>query len=176
MAQSILPRWISSRECLTTPVAYMRAFLATVHDPTGRNHHLTVWLLSRGSNGFPGACGRIPKMRTIGEILQITAEHFLLGKGTTYPVRTSARREQKGECLSIWVFDVSTVFSGNDQMYPDCRRHRLSNSHTVEEYHLPKIWQSGYACSRQKVQHPSKPCSVVRPGAKPCSHQCPQNT
>jgi arylsulfatase A-like enzyme len=50
---------------------------------TGRNHHLNgMGSITEASNGYPGACGRIPEQcATIGQILQDGGwSTFWLGK------------------------------------------------------------------------------------------------
>lgn len=152
---------------------------------TGRNHHLNgMASITEGSNGFPGACGRIPEeCATIGEILQDNGwSTFWLGKDHNVPVQDIGSGGSRKEWPLQMGFDRFYGFLGGEtsQWYPDL----VEDSRFVEQpygpedgYHLSKdLADKAIAMIRdQKSSNPSKPWFMwFCPGANHAPHQCPQ--
>jgi len=152
---------------------------------TGRNHHLNgMASITEGSNGFPGACGRIPEeCATIGEILQDNGwSTFWLGKDHNVPVQDIGSGGSKKEWPVHMGFDRFYGFLGGEtnQWYPDLVEDNryIEQPYSPEEgYHLSKdLADRAIAMIRdQKSSNPSKPWFMwFCPGANHAPHQCPQ--
>ena len=152
---------------------------------TGRNHHLNgMASITEGSNGFPGACGRIPEeCATIGEILQDNGwSTFWLGKDHNVPVQDIGSGGSRREWPLQMGFDRFYGFLGGEtsQWYPDL----VEDNRFVEPpygpedgYHLSKdLADKAIAMIRdQKSSNPSKPWFMwFCPGANHAPHQSPQ--
>ncbi len=152
---------------------------------TGRNHHLNgMASITEGSNGFPGASGRIPEeCATIGEILQDNGwSTFWLGKDHNVPVQDIGPGGSRKEWPLQMGFDRFYGFLGGEtnQWYPDLVEDNrfIDQPYSPEEgYHLSKdLADKAITMIRdQKASNPSKPWFMwFCPGANHAPHQCPQ--
>jgi arylsulfatase len=151
---------------------------------TGRNHHLTGnAAITEGSNGFPGAHGRIPEQTaTIAQILQDNGwSTYWLGKNHNVPEQDiSAGGSRKSWPLGMG-FEHFYGFLGGEtnQWYPDL----VEDNNFIEPPYGP---EKGYHLSKdladralkyiqdQKASNPSKPWFMwFCPGANHAPHHAP---
>ena len=152
---------------------------------TGRNHHLNgMAAITEGSNGFPGANGRIPaECATVGQVLQDNGwSTFWLGKDHNVPEQDIA----SGATRSMWPlqmgFDRFYGFLGGEtnQWYPDLVSDNkfIDLPYSPEEgYHLSKDLadQALHMIRDHAAANPSRPWYLwFCPGANHAPHHCPQ--
>jgi len=153
---------------------------------TGRNHHLNgMAAITEGSNGFPGANGRIPaECATVGQVLQDNGwSTFWLGKDHNVPEQDIA----SGATRSMWPlqmgFDRFYGFLGGEtnQWYPDLVDDNkfIDQPYSPEEgYHLSKDLadRALHMIRDHAAANPSRPWYLwFCPGANHAPHHCPQD-
>ncbi len=153
---------------------------------TGRNHHLNgMAAITEGSNGFPGANGRIPaECATVGQVLQDNGwSTFWLGKDHNVPEQDIA----SGATRSMWPlqmgFDRFYGFLGGEtnQWYPDLVDDNkfIDQPYSPEEgYHLSKDLadKALHMIRDHAAANPSRPWYLwFCPGANHAPHHCPQD-
>jgi arylsulfatase A-like enzyme len=151
---------------------------------TGRNHHVNgMASITEGSNGFPGASGRIPaQVTTIAQVLQDNGwSTFWLGKNHNVPEQDVASGASRRQWPLSMGFDRFYGFIGGEtnQWYPDL----VEDNRFVEQpygpekgYHLSKdLADKAISMIRdQKASNPSKPWFMsFNPGANHAPHQAP---
>lgn len=152
---------------------------------TGRNHHLNAMAsITETSDGFPGACGRLPaQCVTIGQILQENGfSTFWLGKDHNVPEEDIAPGGSRSEWPLQKGFDRFYGFLGGEtnQWYPDL----VEDNRFIDQPYGP---EDGYHLSRdladhaiqmlrdQKASNPSKPWFMwFCPGANHAPHHSPK--
>jgi arylsulfatase len=152
---------------------------------TGRNHHLNgSACITEATNGFPGACGRLPaECATIGQILQNNGySTFWLGKEHNVPEEDIAAGASRSEWPIQKGFDRFYGFLGGEtnNWYPDL----VEDNHFIDQPYLP---EDGYHLSKdladqalgmirdQKAANPSKPWFMwFCPGANHAPHHAPK--
>ncbi|MFZ1320706.1 MAG: arylsulfatase [Ignavibacteria bacterium] len=152
---------------------------------TGRNHHLNgMASITETADGFPGACGRIPKQcTTIGQVLQDNGfSTFWLGKAHNVPEQDVSSGGSKSEWPLSKGFDRFYGFLGGEtnQWYPDL----VEDNHFIEQPYGP---EDGYHLSKdladkaiemikdQNSSNPSKPWYMwYNPGANHAPHHSPK--
>ena len=152
---------------------------------TGRNHHVNrCAAITEGSNGFPGAAGRLPaECATIGQILQDNGySTFWLGKNHNVPEEDISAGGSRSEWPLSKGFDRFYGFLGGEtnNWYPDLVEDNrfIEPPATPEEgYHLSKDL-ADQALRMLRDQHcatPSKPWFMWWcPGANHAPHHAPQ--
>ncbi len=152
---------------------------------TGRNHHVNRFAaITEGTNGFPGAAGRLPaECATIGQVLQDNGySTFWLGKNHNVPEEDIASGGSRSEWPLNKGFDRFYGFLGGEtnQWYPDLveDNHFIDPPATPEEgYHLSKDMadQAIRMLRDQNSTNPSKPWYMwFCPGANHAPHHAPQ--
>jgi arylsulfatase len=151
---------------------------------TGRNHHLNrVASIMEGTDGFPGAAGRLPaECATIGQVLQENGfSTFWLGKNHNVPEEDNAGGGSRSEWPLSKGFDRFYGFLGGEtnNWYPDLveDNHFIEQPYTPEEgYHLSKDLadQAIKMLRDQQSSNPSKPWFMwFCPGANHAPHHAP---
>ena len=153
---------------------------------TGRNHHLNgMASITEASNGYPGACGRIPEQcATIGQVLQDNGwSTFWLGKNHNVPEQDIASGATRKEWPLQKGFDRYYGFLGGEtnQWYPDL----VDDNKFVDQpyqpedgYHLAKdLADNALQMLRDhSAANPSRPWYMwFCPGANHAPHHCPQD-
>ncbi|HWC78085.1 MAG TPA: sulfatase-like hydrolase/transferase, partial [Blastocatellia bacterium] len=152
---------------------------------TGRNHHLNAMAsITETSDGFPGACGRLPaQCCTIGQILQENGfSTFWLGKDHNVPEEDIAPGGSRSEWPLQKGFDRFYGFLGGEtnNWYPDLIEDNrfIDQPYSPEEgYHLSKdLADKAIGMLRdQKASNPSKPWFMwFCPGANHAPHHSPK--
>lgn len=152
---------------------------------TGRNHHVNRFAaITEGTNGFPGAAGRLPaECATIGQVLQENGySTFWLGKNHNVPEEDIASGGSRSEWPLNKGFDRFYGFLGGEtnNWYPDLveDNHFVDPPATPEEgYHLSKDLadQAIRMLRDQNSSNPSKPWYMwFCPGANHAPHHSPQ--
>ncbi len=152
---------------------------------TGRNHHLNATAcISEGSNGFPGASGRLPaQCVTVGQMLQENGfSTFWLGKEHNVPEEDIATGASRSEWPLQKGFDRFYGFLGGEtnQWYPDLVEDNrfIDQPYGPEDgYHLSKDLadQAIQMIRDQKASNPSKPWFMwFCPGANHAPHHAPK--
>lgn len=152
---------------------------------TGRNHHVNrSAAITEGTNGFPGAAGRLPaECATVGQLLQDNGwSTFWLGKNHNVPVEDISGGGSRSEWPLQKGFDRFYGFLGGEtnQWYPDL----VEDNRFIEPPYTP---EEGYHLSRdladqairmlrdQNSSNPSKPWFMwYCPGANHAPHHAPQ--
>ena len=152
---------------------------------TGRNHHVNrCAAITEGSNGFPGAAGRLPaECATIGQVLQDNGySTFWIGKNHNVPEEDISAGGSRSEWPLSKGFDRFYGFLGGEtnNWYPDLVEDNrfIEPPATPEEgYHLSKDL-ADQALRMLRDQHsatPSKPWFMWWcPGANHAPHHAPQ--
>ena len=152
---------------------------------TGRNHHVNrCAAITEGSNGFPGAAGRLPaECATIGQVLQDNGySTFWIGKNHNVPEEDISAGGSRSEWPLSKGFDRFYGFLGGEtnNWYPDLVEDNrfIEPPATPEEgYHLSKDL-ADQALRMLRDQHsatPSKPWFMwFCPGANHAPHHAPQ--
>jgi arylsulfatase len=153
---------------------------------TGRNHHVNrSACITEGSNGFPGAAGRLPaECATIGQVLQDNGySTFWLGKNHNVPEEDISGGGSRSEWPLAKGFDRYYGFLGGEtnNWYPDL----VEDNHFIEQPYGP---EDGYHLSKdladqalkmirdQKAGNPSKPWFMwFCPGANHAPHHSPKD-
>src|SRR5499427_6563747 len=153
---------------------------------TGRNHHLNAMAcITEASNGFPGACGRLPaQCATVAQILQENGfSTFWLGKDHNVPEEDISPGASRSEWPLQKGFDRFYGFLGGEtnQWYPDL----VEDNKFIEQpygpeqgYHLSKdLADKAIAMLRdQKATNPSRPWFMwFNPGANHAPHHAPKD-
>jgi len=152
---------------------------------TGRNHHLNAMAsITETSDGFPGACGRLPaQCATIGQVLQENGfSTFWLGKNHNVPEEDIATGASRSEWPLQKGFDRFYGFLGGEtnNWYPDLVEDNrfIDQPYGPEEgYHLSKdLADKAIEMIRdQKATNPSKPWFMwFCPGANHAPHHSPK--
>ena len=152
---------------------------------TGRNHHVNRFAaITEGTNGFPGAAGRLPaECATIGQVLQENGySTFWLGKNHNVPEEDIASGGSRSEWPLNKGFDRFYGFLGGEtnNWYPDLVEDNrfIDPPATPEEgYHLSKDLadQAIRMLRDQNSANPSKPWYMwFCPGANHAPHHAPQ--
>lgn len=152
---------------------------------TGRNHTTNrVAAIMEGTNGFPGAAGRIPdQCATVGHVLQDNGySTFWLGKNHNVPEEDNSSGGSRSQWPLQMGFDRFYGFLGGEtnNWYPDlCEdNHFIEQPYTPEEgYHLSKdLADRGIRMIRdQQASNPSRPWYMwFCPGANHAPHHAPQ--
>ncbi len=151
---------------------------------TGRNHHVNrSAAITEGSNGFPGAAGRLPaECATIGQVLQDNGySTFWIGKNHNVPEEDISAGGSRSEWPLSKGFDRFYGFLGGEtnQWYPDLVEDNrfIEAPYSPEEgYHLSKDL-ADQALRMLRDQHsatPSKPWFLwFCPGANHAPHHAP---
>ena len=151
---------------------------------TGRNHHVNrMAAITEGSNGFPGAAGRLPaECATIGQVLQDNGySTFWIGKNHNVPEEDISAGGSRSEWPLSKGFDRFYGFLGGEtnNWYPDLVEDNrfIEPPATPEEgYHLSKDL-ADQALRMLRDQHsatPSKPWYMwFCPGANHAPHHAP---
>lgn len=152
---------------------------------TGRNHHVNrCACIMEGSNGFPGAAGRLPaECATIGQVLQDNGySTFWLGKNHNVPEEDIAGGGSRSEWPLAKGFDRFYGFLGGEtnNWYPDL----VEDNHFIDQPYGP---EKGYHLSEdladqalkmlrdQQASNPSKPWYMwFCPGANHAPHHSPK--
>ena len=152
---------------------------------TGRNHHVNgMACITEGSNGFPGAHGRIPdECATIGQILQDGGwSTFWVGKNHNVAEQDVASGASRKQWPLQKGFDRFYGFIGGEtnQWYPNL----VEDNRFIDQPYFP---EDGYHLSKdladqaikmirdQKASHHSKPWFMwFCPGANHAPHHAPQ--
>ncbi len=152
---------------------------------TGRNHHVNrCAAITEGSNGFPGAAGRLPaECATIGQVLQDNGySTYWIGKNHNVPEEDISAGGSRSEWPLSKGFDRFYGFLGGEtnNWYPDLVEDNrfIEPPATPEEgYHLSKDL-ADQALRMLRDQHsatPSKPWFLwFCPGANHAPHHAPQ--
>ena len=152
---------------------------------TGRNHHVNrCAAITEGSNGFPGAAGRLPaECATIGQVLQDNGySTYWIGKNHNVPEEDISAGGNRSEWPLSKGFDRFYGFLGGEtnNWYPDLvedNRFIEPPSTPEEGYHLSKDL-ADQALRMLRDQHsatPSKPWFMwFCPGANHAPHHAPQ--
>ena len=152
---------------------------------TGRNHHVNrCAAITEGSNGFPGAAGRLPaECATIGQVLQDNGySTFWIGKNHNVPEEDISAGGSRSEWPLSKGFDRFYGFLGGEtnNWYPDLVEDNrfIEPPYTPDEgYHLSKDL-ADQALRMLRDQHsatPSKPWYMwFCPGANHAPHHAPQ--
>jgi arylsulfatase A-like enzyme len=152
---------------------------------TGRNHHVNrSAAITEGSNGFPGAAGRLPaECATIGQVLQDNGySTFWIGKNHNVPEEDISAGGSRSEWPLSKGFDRFYGFLGGEtnNWYPDLVEDNrfIEAPYSPEEgYHLSKDL-ADQALRMLRDQHsatPSKPWYMwFCPGANHAPHHAPQ--
>jgi arylsulfatase len=152
---------------------------------TGRNHHVNrCAAITEGSNGFPGAAGRLPaECATIGQVLQDNGySTYWIGKNHNVPEEDISAGGNRSEWPLSKGFDRFYGFLGGEtnNWYPDLvedNRFIEPPSTPDEGYHLSKDL-ADQALRMLRDQHsatPSKPWFMwFCPGANHAPHHAPQ--
>ena len=152
---------------------------------TGRNHHVNrSAAITEGSNGFPGAAGRLPaECATIGQVLQDNGySTFWIGKNHNVPEEDISAGGSRSEWPLAKGFDRFYGFLGGEtnNWYPDLvedNRFIEPPSTPEQGYHLSKDL-ADQALRMLRDQHsatPSKPWYLwFCPGANHAPHHAPQ--
>jgi arylsulfatase len=152
---------------------------------TGRNHHVNrMACITEGSNGFPGAAGRLPaECATIGQVLQDNGySTFWIGKNHNVPEEDISSGGSKSEWPLSKGFDRFYGFLGGEtnNWYPDLIEDNkfIEQPYSPEEgYHLSKDLadQAIRMIRDQKSGNPSKPWYMwFCPGANHAPHHSPK--
>jgi arylsulfatase A-like enzyme len=153
---------------------------------TGRNHHVNrCAAITEGSNGFPGASGRLPaECATIGQVLQDNGySTFWIGKNHNVPEEDISAGGSRSEWPLSKGFDRFYGFLGGEtnNWYPDLvedNRFIEAPYSPDEGYHLSKDL-ADQALRMLRDQHsatPSKPWFMwFCPGANHAPHHAPQD-
>lgn len=152
---------------------------------TGRNHHVNRFAaITEGTNGFPGAAGRLPaECATIGQVLQDNGySTFWLGKNHNVPEEDIASGGSRSEWPLNKGFDRFYGFLGGEtnNWYPDLvEDNRFIDPPATpgEGYHLSKDLadQAIRMLRDQNSSNPSKPWYMwFCPGANHAPHHAPQ--
>ena len=151
---------------------------------TGRNHHVNrCAAIMEGTNGFPGAAGRLPaECATIAQVLQDNGfSTFWLGKNHNVPEEDLAPGGSRSEWPLQKGFDRFYGFIGGEtnNWFPDL----VEDNHYVEQpygpedgYHLSKDLadQAMRMLRDQQASNPSKPWFMwLCPGANHAPHHSP---
>jgi arylsulfatase len=152
---------------------------------TGRNHHVNrSAAITEGSNGFPGAAGRLPaECATIGQVLQDNGySTFWIGKNHNVPEEDISAGGSRSEWPLAKGFDRFYGFLGGEtnNWYPDL----VEDNRFIEPpygpdegYHLSKDL-ADQALRMLRDQHsatPSKPWYMwFCPGANHAPHHAPE--
>ena len=151
---------------------------------TGRNHHVNrMAAITEGSNGFPGAAGRLPaECATIGQVLQDNGySTFWIGKNHNVPEEDISAGGSRSEWPLSKGFDRFYGFLGGEtnNWYPDLVEDNrfIEPPATPEQgYHLSKDL-ADQALRMLRDQHsatPSKPWYMwFCPGANHAPHHAP---
>jgi arylsulfatase len=153
---------------------------------TGRNHHVNRCAsITEGSNGFPGAAGRLPaECCTIGQVLQENGySTYWLGKNHNVPEEDVSSGGSKSEWPLAKGFDRFYGFLGGEtnNWYPDLVEDNkfIQQPYGPEEgYHLSKDLsdQALKMLRDQKASNPTKPWFMwFCPGANHAPHHCPKD-
>jgi arylsulfatase A-like enzyme len=152
---------------------------------TGRNHHLNgMACITEASDGFPGACGRLPaECATVGQVLQENGfSTFWLGKNHNVPEEDIASGASRKEWPLQKGFDRFYGFLGGEtnNWYPDL----IEDNRFVDQPYGP---EDGYHLSKdladhaigmirdQKASNPTKPWFMwFCPGANHAPHHSPK--
>ena len=152
---------------------------------TGRNHHLNgCACITEGTNGFPGAHGRLPaECMTIGQMLQGNGfSTFWVGKNHNVPEEDISSGGTRSEWPLQKGFDRFYGFIGGEtnNWYPDL----IEDNRFIEQPYGP---EEGYHLSKdladkaiqmirdQKASNPSKPWFLwFCPGANHAPHHSPK--
>src|SRR5680860_1259099 len=152
---------------------------------TGRNHHVNrCAAIMEGTNGFPGAAGRLPaECATIAQVLQDNGfSTFWLGKNHNVPEEDLAPGGSRSEWPLQKGFDRFYGFIGGEtnSWFPDL----VEDNHYVEQpygpedgYHLSKdlAEQAMRMLRDQQASNPSKPWFMwLCPGANHAPHHSPK--
>ncbi|OHU21667.1 arylsulfatase [Mycobacteroides franklinii] len=151
---------------------------------TGRNHHVNRSAsITEGSNGFPGAAGRLPaECATIGQVLQDNGySTFWVGKNHNVPEEDIAGGGSRSEWPLSKGFDRFYGFLGGEtnNWYPDLvEDNRFIDPPATPEqgYHLSKDLadQALRMLRDQRATNPSKPWYLwFCPGANHAPHHSP---
>jgi arylsulfatase len=152
---------------------------------TGRNHHVNGFAaITEGTNGFPGAHGRLPdKCATIGQLLQDAGwSTFWLGKNHNVAEQDVSPGASRKQWPLSQGFDRFYGFIGGEtnNWYPDLveDNHFIDQPYGPEDgYHLSKDLadQAMKMIRDQKASNPSKPWYMwFCPGANHAPHHAPQ--
>jgi arylsulfatase len=153
---------------------------------TGRNHHVNrCAAITEGSNGFPGAAGRLPaECATIGQVLQDNGySTYWIGKNHNVPEEDISAGGNRSEWPLSKGFDRFYGFLGGEtnNWYPDLvEDNRFIEPPATPEggYHLSKDL-ADQALRMLRDQHsatPSKPWFMwFCPGANHAPHHAPQD-
>ncbi len=152
---------------------------------TGRNHHVNRCAsIMEGTNGFPGAAGRLPaECATIGQVLQDNGySTFWVGKNHNVPEEDISGGGSRSEWPLQKGFDRFYGFLGGEtnNWFPDL----VEDNHFIEQPYRP---EDGYHLSKdladraigmlrdQNSSNPSKPWYLwFCPGANHAPHHAPQ--
>ncbi|WP_280269338.1 arylsulfatase [Nocardia wallacei] len=151
---------------------------------TGRNHHVNRFAaITEGTNGFPGAAGRLPaQCATVGQVLQDNGySTFWVGKNHNVPEEDVSSGGAKSEWPLAKGFDRFYGFLGGEtnQWYPDLvEDNRFVDPPAKPEqgYHLSKdLADNAIKMLRdQRSSNPSKPWYMwFCPGANHAPHHSP---
>ena len=152
---------------------------------TGRNHHLNgMASITEGSEGFPGASGRIPdNCAPFAKILRDNGwSTFWLGKNHNVPEQDVAPGGSRSEWPTQMGFDRFYGFLGGEtnNWYPDLvedNRFVEAPATPEEGYHLSKdLADKAIEMLRNKnATNPSKPFYMwFNPGANHAPHHSPE--
>ena len=152
---------------------------------TGRNHHVNrCAAITEGSNGFPGAAGRLPaECATIGQVLQDNGySTYWIGKNHNVPEEDISAGGSRSEWPLSKGFDRFYGFLGGEtnNWYPDLVEDNrfIEPPATPEEgYHLSKDLADQAIKMLQDLRSsgPSKPWFMwFCPGANHAPHHAPQ--
>ena len=152
---------------------------------TGRNHHVNRCAsIMEGTNGFPGAAGRLPaECATVGQVLQDNGySTFWVGKNHNVPEEDLSGGGSRSEWPLQKGFDRFYGFLGGEtnNWFPDL----VEDNHFIEQPYRP---EDGYHLSKdladraigmlrdQNSSNPSKPWYLwFCPGANHAPHHAPQ--
>ena len=153
---------------------------------TGRNHHVNrCAAITEGSNGFPGAAGRLPaECATIGQLLQDNGySTYWIGKNHNVPEEDISAGGSRSEWPLAKGFDRFYGFLGGEtnNWYPDLVEDNrfIEPPYSPDEgYHLSKDL-ADQALRMLRDQHsatPSKPWYMwFCPGANHAPHHAPDD-
>ena len=153
---------------------------------TGRNHHVNrCAAITEGSNGFPGAAGRLPaECATIGQLLQDNGySTYWIGKNHNVPEEDISAGGSRSEWPLAKGFDRFYGFLGGEtnNWYPDLVEDNrfIEPPYSPDEgYHLSKdlVDQALRMLRDQHSATPSKPWYMwFCPGANHAPHHAPDD-